>query len=129
MPSESSLCHCKPILEGLLCYRPQTKLRKGNVFTSVCQEFCPQWGVSQHVLGRGVCISVSTGRRCVADIPWAYTHPRQTPSPWAHPLDTHKPLGRHPQVGTPWADTSSDGHCSGRYASYWNVVFCSILVE
>ena len=23
-------------------YRPQTKLRKGNVFTSVCQEFCPQ---------------------------------------------------------------------------------------
>ena len=22
-------------------YRPQTKLRKGNVFTSVCQEFCP----------------------------------------------------------------------------------------
>ena len=21
-------------------YRPQTKLRKGNVFTSVCQEFC-----------------------------------------------------------------------------------------
>ena len=25
-------------------YRPQTKSRKGNVFTSVCQEFCPQWG-------------------------------------------------------------------------------------
>ena len=24
-------------------YRPQTKLRKGNVFTSVFQEFCP-WG-------------------------------------------------------------------------------------
>ena len=23
-------------------YRPQTKLRKGNVFTSVCQKFCPQ---------------------------------------------------------------------------------------
>ena len=26
----------------LINYRPQTKLRKGNVFTSVCQEFCPQ---------------------------------------------------------------------------------------
>ena len=26
------------------CYCPQTKLRKGNVFTSVCQEFCPQGG-------------------------------------------------------------------------------------
>ena len=25
-------------------YRPQTKLQKGNVFTSVCQEFCPQGG-------------------------------------------------------------------------------------
>ena len=24
-------------------YRPQTTLRKGNVFTSVCQEFWPQW--------------------------------------------------------------------------------------
>ena len=26
-----------------ICYRPQTKLRKGNVLTSVFQEFCPQW--------------------------------------------------------------------------------------
>ena len=26
------------------CYRPQTKLRKGNIFTSVCQEFCPRGG-------------------------------------------------------------------------------------
>ena len=25
-------------------YRPQTKLRKGNVFRNVCQEFCPQSG-------------------------------------------------------------------------------------
>ena len=28
-------------------YRPQTKLRKGNVFTSVCQEFCQQGGGGQ----------------------------------------------------------------------------------
>ena len=37
------------------------------------------------------------------------------------PGQTH-PLGRHP----PWADTSppnpGDGHCSGRYASYWNAL-------
>ena len=33
-------------------YRPQTKLRKGNVFTSVCQEFCPQeGGLPQYMLG------------------------------------------------------------------------------
>ena len=31
-------------------YRPQTKLRKGNVFTSVCHEFCPGGGV--HLPGR-----------------------------------------------------------------------------
>ena len=31
----------------------------------------------------------------------------------------HFPLGRHP---TPWVDTPPppDGHCSRRYASYWN---------
>ena len=29
----------------LVYYRPQTKLRKDNVFTSVCQEFYPQEGV------------------------------------------------------------------------------------
>ena len=28
-------------------YCPQTKLRKGNVSTSMCQEFCPQGGVYQ----------------------------------------------------------------------------------
>ena len=31
-------------LNNLNCYRPQTKLHKGNVFTSVCQVFCPQRG-------------------------------------------------------------------------------------
>ena len=57
-----------------LYYRPQTKLRQGNVFTSVCQEFCPQggacvvggmhgrghvwWGtcVARGVHDRGVCV-------------------------------------------------------------------------
>ena len=29
-------------------YRPQTKLRKGNVFTSVCQEFCLRGSASVH---------------------------------------------------------------------------------
>ena len=67
-------------------YRPQTKLRKGNVFTSVCKEFCPK---------KGVCIPAGTG----ADTPSANT-PRQTPPrqapPWA---DT--PSGQTP----PWANT------------------------
>ena len=72
-------------------YRPQTKLRKGNVFTSVCQDFCPR--------GRGVCIPACTGvdtpppcvdRRCILACTGA-----DTPPP-------------------------ADYYCSGRYASYWN---------
>ena len=59
-------------------YRPQTKLRKGNVFTPVCQSFC----------SRGVCLSAYW------DTPtWTHT-PGQTPPP---PLDTP----------SPWADTPS----------------------
>ena len=41
------LNHLSPLWGYFFRYRRQTKLRKGNVFTSVCQEFCPQGGVSQ----------------------------------------------------------------------------------
>ena len=33
---------------------PAAKLGQGNIFTSVCQEFCP-WGRGMH--GRGVCLA------------------------------------------------------------------------
>ena len=40
------------ILSDLLHYRPQTKLREGNVFTPVCQSFCSQGGcLPQCMLG------------------------------------------------------------------------------
>ena len=59
-------------------YRPQTKLRKGNVLTSVCQEFCP-WGEgSVHPLT---------------------DTPRQIP-PGRHTPGRH-PLSRHPLADTP----------------------------
>ena len=59
---------------------------------------------------------------------------RQTPPPrQADTPQVDTPLGRHPQVDTPlradtpsgqtllWTDTPpADGHCSRRYASYWN---------
>ena len=32
---------CVPVKEFLMLLPPATKLRDGNVFTSVCQEFCP----------------------------------------------------------------------------------------
>ena len=73
------------------CYRPQTKLRKGNVFTPVRH--------SAHT-GGGV------------------HPPRQTHTP----LGRHS-LGRHPLSDTPPPHSSQaprDGHCNGRYASYWN---------
>ena len=67
-------------------YRPQTKLRKRNILTRVCQEFCPQGG-GMHPLGR----YPPTGR-----------HP-----PGQTPLGKH-PLGRDPQADTPWANTPSE---------------------
>ena len=57
-------------------------LPKGNVFTSVCQEFCP-WG-------RGVCQTLPPGQT------------RQTPPPrHADTPQADTPLGRHPQADTP----------------------------
>ena len=96
-------------------YRPQTKLRKGNVFTSVCQEFCQQGGC--------VCQTPTPAPRQAdtppVDIPWQANTPPPTdtplgrhPSPWQ--ADT--PLGRHP--------LPADGYCSGRYASYWHAFLC-----
>ena len=56
-------------------YRPQTKLRKGNVFTPVCQSFC----------SRG-------GGGCLPQCMLGYT----PPSP------TDAPLGRHPLPSACW---------------------------
>ena len=111
-------------------YRPQTKLLKGNVFTSVCQKFCPQ----------GVCIPACTGTD--SPPPQADT-PRQTPCPRAdtsgqtllvrHPLGRHPP-GRHtpPQADTPpprqTPPLPTDGYCSRRYASYWNAFLYVMLL-
>ena len=59
----------------------ETKLRKGNVFTSVCQSFCSQGGLPQCMLG--------------------YNTPRQTHPPRQTP-------GHDPSCAdTPWVDTPS----------------------
>ena len=76
-----SLNNVSALWNSYYCYRLQTKLRKGNVFTSMCQEFCPLGGRS---------------------IP-----PRQTPPPpGRHPPSRHPPQarhlpGRHPSGQTP----------------------------
>ena len=62
-------------------YRPQTKLRKGNVFTSVCQEFCPQVGMSARHLPPG-----RLGRHPPTPPPGSPPPDRHTPAPQRRPL-------------------------------------------
>ena len=51
-------------------YLPQTKLRKGNVFTSVCQEFCP-WGFIpaciEGVSAQGWCLPIRVSAQGLSD--------------------------------------------------------------
>ena len=69
----------KPPEVGFPYHHPQTKLQKGNVFTSMCQEFCPQGGAVQ--------------------LPGQTLH-RQTP-----PLGRYPPKQTPPRQTSPWADT------------------------
>ena len=98
-------------------YRSQTKLQKGNVFTSVCQEFCPQGGgvhpLCRPLLGRHPPLAHPL---CRHKPPWTHTPNWHTATghtpPWTprwtdtHPLVRHpwpcadNPLGRHPRVDT-----------------------------
>ena len=68
-------CHtCMHVLFPLahvseLCYRPQTKLRKGTVFTPVCQSLCSQGGVYL-----SACWDTPPGQTHPT-LPWADTPP------------------------------------------------------
>ena len=89
------------------CYRLQMKLRKGNVFTSVCQEFCPQ--------GEVYTPSVSSADTPLwADTPLSRHRPEQTPPEQTPPGQTPPP-GRHPPADTPLGrhPSPADGYCSG----------------
>ena len=115
-----------------------TKLGQGNIFTSMCQEFCPRgWG-------REGCLP-----QCMLGYtPPEQTHhpPEQTPLDQADPTSPREqtpprtrqtPLGaatippgpgRPPQEQTPpprEAD-SSIRSTSGQYASYWNAFLLNL---
>ena len=118
-------------------YRPQTKLRKGNVFTPVCQSFCSQGKgcVSQHALGQTTPAVVDLGfpqgggtnspggayiRFCQIFPKTAYNWKNLDPGGVcpSHPLrsatalDRHL-LGRHPQGRHP-----QGRHPLGRHTPY-----------
>ena len=91
-------------------YRPQTKLRKGNVFTPVCKSFWSQGGVSQHAWGK----THSLGRQPLGKHPPADTPPAQCmlgytpslPSAWLEYMPPPPP-----------AATAADGtHPSGMHS-------------
>ena len=67
--------------------------------------------------------------------PWKHTHPhpleahpppRSTPARSTPPRSTHPPRSPRPKH-TPQKHPPPDGHCSGRYTSYWNT-FLFIIV-
>ena len=100
---------------ALMLYRylpPTTKLGQGNIFRSVCQEFCP-WGggvvVSQHALQ----VSRPTPREKLRGLAWGVSRP--TPRGVSRP--TPGGVSQHAPRQTPHP---ADGYCCGRYASYWN---------
>ena len=103
----------KVLCEALQCnYRLQTKLRKGNVFTPICQSFCSQEGVSASVHAG---IHTPPGQTSPGQTP-----PRQIPpwedTPWQTP-PTLSACWDTPLPSTCW---DRHGYCCGRYASYWN---------
>ena len=78
-------------------------LEQGNIFSSMCQEFCSQWGV---------CLSAC----------WDTTPLDQVP-----PLDqAPPPRSRHPHPPPLCSACWEIRSTSGRYASYWNAILYQI---
>ena len=91
-------------------YCSQTKLWEGNVFTGVCPSFCP-WGD----IGNITCI-MGIGHT-VGTYP-----PPPASDIWWSSLETCSILFTSGPIHPPAVLTSSGGHRSGRYASYWNAL-------
>ena len=52
-------------------------------------------------------------------------HTPEAHLPWKHPFWKHTPLEAHPTTPSP---PPGDGHCSRRYASYWNAFLFYIVI-
>ena len=102
---------------------PATKLGQGNIFRSMCQEFCSQGGLP-HCMLEYTPLPPKDQRQAP---------PLQSRLPWSrHCLGAHTPGSTHPweqilpQHSACWETRAT----SGRYASYWNAILfnlCSFI--
>ena len=110
----------------LSCYRPQMKLRKGNVFTCVCQSFCSQGGVQAQAQGvvsaqRGV-QAHSRGGVCPGGYPGGEVS-RPRPGGVSRPRPSGEGVSRpRPREGC------VSQHALRQYASYWNAFLLRLLM-
>ena len=99
---------------------PATKLGQGNVFTGVCDSVnrgglllggaCSKWGGAW---SGGVLLRGGGGGLLPGGSP-----PEGVPGPG----------GSAPGGGVPGGDTPQDGHCCGRYPSYWNALLFTCII-
>ena len=88
-------------MDNHLFTHPQKKLRKGNVFTIVCQEFCPGGGVQAHAQGEvgglagGVSRSDPGGRLGGSQ---GVSRPCGCPGPGPGGLSRPRPWGVYPSM-------------------------------
>ena len=101
------------VRSGRIFTARKRSLGQGNIFSSVCQEFC-SYG--------GVCLSA-----CWDTTPPGSRHPppEQVPQEQAPPKQA-VPLGADPHPSSVCWEVRST---SGRYASYWNaILFCVVNI-
>ena len=133
--------HGNGLKQNVVITARKRSLGQGNIFSSVCQEFCPQGGLPQCMLGYH-----PLARRP----PWQGRPPSKADHPPLARQTPHSPLARRPpgKAGPPGKaeppgkteppgkdtphppgkETPLHSTCweirstSGRYASYWNAI-------
>ena len=120
-PVSTQFRHCilQYVLLDFIFTTRKRSLGQGNIFSSMCQEFCSQgWSASVHAGIPYPSDQAPPGSR--------HPHGSRHPPRSRHPQTRHPHLGpgTHPREQTPlcsacWEIRST----SGRYASYWNAIF------
>ena len=116
---------CKDYLQvTFLLLPPATKLGQGNIFRSVCQEFCSQRGGLPHCM-----LDTHRGNGGKPKPPWQGSHPWQRSPPrqgrqpgQGDPLIKTLIKIKTPRQGDPLGKETllEIWPTSGRYASYWD---------